>query len=185
LVDIVLWVLVLLGIERVNIVEHHTASTYYELEFIPYSHGLLSALVWAALAYGVARALTAGQGAQRKTVALVMAVAQFSHWVLDWIVHTPDLPVTVDGSAKVGLVCGTMHPSLSRLKLPCFWLACGCTCGERRRPRLQVRCAGAGRGDDRAERFQYLWASTWKRNAHGRDFAGHLLGVWRGGVLVG
>src|SRR5439155_12050378 len=40
-------------------------------------------------------------GARGKVVAWVAAAA-FSHWVLDLIVHTPDLPL-YDDSAKVGL----------------------------------------------------------------------------------
>src|SRR5437867_3835114 len=34
--------------------------------------------------------------------ALVVAVAVFSHWVLDFVVHRPDLPL-YDNAAKVGL----------------------------------------------------------------------------------
>ena len=36
-------------------------------------------------------------------VALVMGIAVLSHWFLDLIVHTPDLPLWSDTSTKVGL----------------------------------------------------------------------------------
>ena len=36
-------------------------------------------------------------------MALVIAAAVFSHWLLDPIVHTPDLPLLGDNSAKLGL----------------------------------------------------------------------------------
>ena len=36
-------------------------------------------------------------------MALVVAAAVFSHWLLDLIVHTPDLPVWSDASPKLGL----------------------------------------------------------------------------------
>jgi len=35
-------------------------------------------------------------------VALVVALAVFSHWLLDLIVHTPDLPLWSDASLKLG-----------------------------------------------------------------------------------
>ncbi len=40
---------------------------------------------------------------KRQSVALVVALAVFSHWVLDLITHTPDLPLWTDDSTKVGL----------------------------------------------------------------------------------
>lgn len=39
-VDILFFPFVLLGIEHFNIVENYTASTHFELEFMPYTHSL-------------------------------------------------------------------------------------------------------------------------------------------------
>jgi hypothetical protein len=36
-------------------------------------------------------------------IALVMAIAVFSHWLIDLVVHTPDLPLWSDSSMKFGL----------------------------------------------------------------------------------
>jgi hypothetical protein len=96
----VLWApLVLLGIEKVRIVPGITASNPLDLYYMPYTHGLIGALVWSAVSYGLYRfwQRRAGGGA-----AMLVAVAVFSHWILDFIVHRPDLPL-YDDTAKVGL----------------------------------------------------------------------------------
>ena len=51
LVDIVFFPLVLLGIERLNIIENFTQSTHFELEYMPFTHGLLASFLWAGLIY--------------------------------------------------------------------------------------------------------------------------------------
>lgn len=101
-VDILFFPLVLLGIERLKIVENFTQSTHFELEFMPYTHGLVGSLIWAAVAYVVFWILLAKKEVNKKRVALVIATAVFSHWVLDLIVHTPDLPLLGDNSLKIG-----------------------------------------------------------------------------------
>jgi hypothetical protein len=98
-VDILFFPLVLLGIERINIVENFTPSTHFELEYMPYTHSLAGSLVWAAAAYVVFRWVVVRQHG----VALVMALAVFSHWLFDVLTHTPDLPLWSDASLKLGL----------------------------------------------------------------------------------
>ncbi len=98
-VDILFMPLVLLGIERMNIVPGFTQSTHFELEFVPYTHSLAGSVFWAAVAYVVFRWLFV----KKQSVALVIALAVFSHWILDLITHTPDLPLWTDDSMKLGL----------------------------------------------------------------------------------
>lgn len=98
-VDILFFPLVLLGIERINIIENYTQSTHFQLEYLPYTHSLLGSLLWAAGGYVLFRWVVVKSHA----VALVVAIAVFSHWVFDLIVHTPDLPLWSDASPKVGL----------------------------------------------------------------------------------
>jgi hypothetical protein len=43
-VDILFFPLVLLGIERVNIVQNFTQSTHFELEYMPYTHSLMESV---------------------------------------------------------------------------------------------------------------------------------------------
>jgi len=98
-VDILFFPFVLLGIERINIVENFTDATHFELEYMPYTHSLVGSLFWAAMAYALFRWVVV----KEKRVALVVALAVFSHWLLDLLVHTPDLPIWSDASLKLGL----------------------------------------------------------------------------------
>jgi hypothetical protein len=90
---------VLLGLERLNIVENYTQSTHFELEYMPYTHSLLGSVIWAGVAYALFRWVIV----KKNSVALVVALAVFSHWLFDLIVHTPDLPLWSDASPKLGL----------------------------------------------------------------------------------
>ncbi len=98
LLDILFFPFVLLGIERFNIIENYTQSTHFQLEYMPYTHSLVGALFWALAAYALFRWIIV----KRHGIALVIAIAVFSHWVLDLIVHTPDLPLWSDASVKLG-----------------------------------------------------------------------------------
>jgi hypothetical protein len=98
LVDILFFPFVLLGIERINIIENYTQSTHFQLEYMPYTHSLLGSVLWALAAYALFRWVIVKQHG----IALVVAIAVFSHWVLDLVVHTPDLPLWSDASLKLG-----------------------------------------------------------------------------------
>ena len=97
-VDILFAVFDLLGIERMNIVENFTQSTHFELEYIPYTHSLLASVLWAAAAYVLFRWVIV----KKNSVAIIVALAVFSHWLFDLIVHTPDMPLWTDDSYKFG-----------------------------------------------------------------------------------
>lgn len=91
---------ILLGIEKVRIVPGITASNPLDLYYMPFTHSLVAALLWSAGAF-ILYKLLAKPGSAFKA-ALVVALAVFSHWVLDLVVHRPDLPLYGD-TAKVGL----------------------------------------------------------------------------------
>src|SRR6266550_4994298 len=96
----VLWApFVLLGIEKVRIVPGFTATNPLDLYYMPYTHGLVAALAWSVVAALAYRFLA--RGASRRA-ATIVGIAVFSHWVLDFLVHRPDLPL-YDNTAKVGL----------------------------------------------------------------------------------
>jgi membrane-bound metal-dependent hydrolase YbcI (DUF457 family) len=94
---------VLLGVEHFRIVPHYTASTHFELYDMPYTHSLAASFVWAGLAYAAFRFLPIQRAADKSKTALVMAAAVWSHWFLDFIVHTPDLPLLGNDTLKLGL----------------------------------------------------------------------------------
>ncbi|MGE5117960.1 MAG: hypothetical protein ACM3N6_15865 [Betaproteobacteria bacterium] len=100
LLDIVLWALVLLGVESVAIPADFVARHQPEFEF-PYSHGLLAAVAWS-VAAGVGLAAWSLRSVDLGAAALVGA-AVFSHWLLDALVHRPELPLAGAGSPRVGL----------------------------------------------------------------------------------
>ena len=80
-VELVWIALSLAGIERASIHDGQIA-----LDFLPYSHSVTSGLVVAALAY----AATIGTGRPRR-VAWALAIAVFSHIVLDVVHHQRDI----------------------------------------------------------------------------------------------
>ncbi len=97
LVDYLFFIFAPLGIEKFRLVENFTAINHFDLYFYPYTHGLLASFLWAALIYGLWR-----KAVGNARLALVMALAVLSHWFTDLIVHTPDLPLLMDDSPKVG-----------------------------------------------------------------------------------
>jgi membrane-bound metal-dependent hydrolase YbcI (DUF457 family) len=99
LLDVAWAPLVLVGVEKVRIVPGITASNPLDLYYIPYTHSLVAALLWSAGALVIYRLTMPGA---RTAAGLAVAGAVFSHWVLDFIVHRPDLPL-YDNADKVGL----------------------------------------------------------------------------------
>jgi membrane-bound metal-dependent hydrolase YbcI (DUF457 family) len=96
----VLWApFVLLGIEKVRIVPGITATNPLDLYYMPYTHSLVAALAWSVAGFVVYRLARRGEPTGD---ALLVGAAVFSHWVLDFLVHRPDLPL-YDNTAKVGL----------------------------------------------------------------------------------
>jgi hypothetical protein len=99
--DIVLWVLVLLGAESVSIPATFASTHQAEYTF-PYSHGLLASLVWSVLAGAVAVIALRRLQRGRLRAAAMVGAAVFSHWLLDALVHAPELPLTGVSSTKIG-----------------------------------------------------------------------------------
>ncbi|MCU1279376.1 MAG: hypothetical protein JWM53_2922, partial [bacterium] len=78
-------------------------SPGFRLDFIDWSHSLAMSLLWAAL-FG---ALFFRRGA---VVAAWCAVAVFSHFVLDLLMHPGDLALWPHATAHVGFGIWTFHP---------------------------------------------------------------------------
>ena len=86
-----LWpVLLLLGIEQAAIDPNVPAKLSFS--HYPYSHSLLLVLVWAAL-FGAVYFWRRRDA----RIALVLGALVVSHWVLDLLVHDPDLPLWPGG----------------------------------------------------------------------------------------
>lgn len=88
LVDVFWVVFVLTGVEKVRL-DPSLASNPLDLYSMPLTHSLLGTLAFAAAAgWGVARVPHLG-GTRRAGVAVAGAVT--AHWILDLLVHRPDL----------------------------------------------------------------------------------------------
>jgi hypothetical protein len=99
--DVAFMTLTLVGVEKVRIAEGFTESNDLDLYYMPFSHGLVGALAMS-LIFAVIVAAVFQSGRRPLGFALV-ALASFSHWLLDLVMHTPDLPIYDDDSTKVGL----------------------------------------------------------------------------------
>jgi hypothetical protein len=65
---------------------------------LPWSHGLFMSVVWSAVAGVIAFLFY-----RNRRTSVVIGLLVFSHWVLDFISHSPDLPLLFNGSPLVGL----------------------------------------------------------------------------------
>ncbi len=100
--DILFFPLILIGIETATVIPDLTESSHFELDSAPYSHGMVGALVASAVAYVGVRYFYSRQGVRSRTP-IIIAVAIFSHWVLDVIVHTPDMAILGGDESTIGL----------------------------------------------------------------------------------
>jgi hypothetical protein len=96
--DVVWSILVLFGIEKLRIVPGFTETNGLDLYYMPYSHSLPGSIVLSLLFGAI---VTMFVSENRTTTFLLVASASFSHWLLDLVVHVPDLPL-YDDTAKVG-----------------------------------------------------------------------------------
>ena len=101
---------------------------------VPWSHGLFMSLIWslffAAIAYLIYR--------DRRTSGIVGLVV-FSHWVLDFIVHSPDLPLFFEGSKVFGLGLWSSGPGfIASVALEFVLLAIGLAIYLRARRRVPL-----------------------------------------------
>jgi hypothetical protein len=86
----VLWApAILLGLEHARIVPGYLPASSFVFTDFPWTHSLLMALAWGWLVF-------------RLSKSAVVGACVFSHWVLDWVAHVPDLPL-YRGGPLVGL----------------------------------------------------------------------------------
>lgn len=116
-----LWpILLLLGLERVRIVPN--APTNGQLDFISYpiSHSLLVLIGWGALL-----ALVYFARRRYRVGAWIVGALVVSHWLLDLVVHQPDLPLWPGSPIRMGFglwnsVVGTIVVELGLLAFGLF-----------------------------------------------------------------
>jgi membrane-bound metal-dependent hydrolase YbcI (DUF457 family) len=86
--DVIWAVLVLGGIEKLRVAPGFLPASSFDLYYMPFTHSLVAALFWSALA------ILAFRIAKYPLVSsLIVGITVFSHWVLDFVAHGPDLPL--------------------------------------------------------------------------------------------
>ena len=117
LIDLLWPTFLLLGWERVRIEPGATAVTPLVFEHYPYTHSLLAVLLWALLLGGLHWAWR-----RDRRGATVLGLLVLSHWLLDAVVHRPDLPLLPWGEAMAGLRLWFSRPLTLALEVPLFAL---------------------------------------------------------------
>lgn len=106
-----------MGLERVRIEPGATAVVPLVFEHYPYTHSLLAVLGWAVLIGGLHYLLM-----RDRRSAGVLGLLVLSHWVLDLLVHKPDLQVLPWSNTVVGLRLWTSLTLTLALEVPLFML---------------------------------------------------------------
>lgn len=110
-----LWpTLLLAGLERVEIAPGATRVTPLDFVHYPISHSLLAAALWGLAIGGVFWLVRRSARGAPVVGALVV-----SHWLLDLVVHRPDLPL-VPGGARLGLGLWHSLPATLVVELAVF-----------------------------------------------------------------
>jgi hypothetical protein len=99
LADFLLGIFAVFGLEQAHVPADFASRHYLTFTF-PYSHGMVSLLLWGVLL----GALFCWLDRRDRTRAfLVVAALVFSHFILDALVHVPELPLLGEKSQKLGL----------------------------------------------------------------------------------
>lgn len=116
-IDLLWPALLLLGVEQVRILPGATTVTPLLFEHYPVSHSLLTVLCWA-VAFGSVHFFLR----RDSKAAFVLGSLVVSHWLLDLIVHQPDLPLYPGSTVMVGLNLWSSLSATLAIEVPLFVL---------------------------------------------------------------
>ena len=119
LADLLWPTFLLLGIEAVEIQPGITVVTPLDFVHYPYTHSLVAMLLWGAalaLAYWALRRSRPSAAAAAGVVGALVV----SHWLLDFLSHRPDLPLTIQGPERFGLGLWNSLPATLTVELILF-----------------------------------------------------------------
>lgn len=106
LADFLLGIFGAMGMEQAHIPPDYATRHYLTFTF-PYSHGLAALIAWGLL-FGAIFCWVDRQ--ERIRAFWVLAALVFSHFILDGLVHVPELPLLGQNSPKVGLALWNHMP---------------------------------------------------------------------------
>lgn len=116
-IDLLWPTLLQLGVEEVRIAPGITRVTPLDFTHYPVSHSLLAVIGWGllfAVVYQLMRRYPRG--------AVVLGLAVVSHWMLDAVVHRPDLPLYPGGAERIGMGLWSSMGATLAVELPIFAL---------------------------------------------------------------
>ena len=96
-IDWLFFLFVLFGFEKMRIVNGLTQVSPLDLYYMPWTHSMVGAIFWAAVFGG-----GVWLWSKNRIAGLIAGAVVFSHWLLDLLVHQPDLTLA-GGEAKFGL----------------------------------------------------------------------------------
>lgn len=97
-VDLIWPILLLLGIEKVEVDPGISAVTPLDFTYYPFTHSLVGVIIWGVL-FGAVYFLIK----KNYKTSIILGLLVISHWFLDLLVHIPDLPILPGEGLKVGL----------------------------------------------------------------------------------
>jgi hypothetical protein len=114
--DFIFFPLVLFNIEALEMHQNATASTHFFLPFMPWSHSLWAGAFWSLIVLILAHRYLKTS----KTTAILLALVTGSHWLLDLLVHTPDLAIwRIFSIDSIRLGFGLWNQALTAFGLEC------------------------------------------------------------------
>jgi len=108
--------LVLLGIEKVAIAPGETAVTPLRFDSYPWSHSLVALAAWGVL-FGAGYFFVRRRSTRAAGTLLALVL---SHWLLDFLSHEPDMPLTLRGGTRLGLGLWNSRPGTLAVELLLF-----------------------------------------------------------------
>ena len=121
--DLLWGIFLLTGWEQVRIDPGYTAVTPLQFIHYPISHSLLGMAGWAVAMAAVYYSWPTRDTSRHWQAAVLVGLAVVSHYLLDVIVHVPDLPLSGDSPIRLGL--GLWNHPIATLLLELASLAAG------------------------------------------------------------
>lgn len=114
-IDLIWPILLLLGVEHVEIKPGVSKVTPLDFTYYPFTHSLFGVIVWGLL-FGFIYYLIK----KNLKAAIILGLLVLSHWILDLLVHIPDLPLFPGYNLKVGLGLWNSLPATLILEVSIF-----------------------------------------------------------------
>lgn len=100
--DLVYGVTLLSGLEKIIILPGTNPLTSAEYIFFPLSHSLVATILWAGLVTLIFHIAPFTTSIRKRKTTLILVTAILSHFLLDALVHNPELDLLGNGIYKIG-----------------------------------------------------------------------------------